>query len=65
MKTERFENTEMNEGSTDLVSSDQIVNRISAYLSNAPLNIGKDDYCYVRVVRNHLEIGRAKIELEE
>ena len=65
MKTERFENTEMNEGSTDLVSSDQIVNRISAYLSNAPLNIGKDDYCYIWIIGNHLEIGRAKIELEE
>ena len=50
---------------TDLVTSDQVQGRISTYLRSPPLNIGKNDYCYIKVVKNHLEIGRAKIMLEE
>ena len=50
---------------TDLIKRDQVLNRINTYLSNAPLNIGKNDYCYVKIVGNHLEIGRAKIILDE
>ena len=50
---------------TDLIKRDQVLNRINTYLSNAPLNIGKNDYCYVKIVGNHLEIGRAKIVLDE
>jgi hypothetical protein len=65
IKTETIENVEMNEDVTDLVPRDQIFNRIDAYLRDAPLNVGKDDYCYVKIVKNHLEIGRAKIVLEE
>ena len=65
VRTEMMEDIEIDKGVTDLVKCDKVLNRINAYLSAPPLNIEKDDYCYVRVVRNHLEIGRAKIELEE
>ena len=50
---------------TDLITSDQVQERVNTYLQNSPLNIGKNDYCYIKVVKNHLEIGRAKIMLEE
>ena len=65
IKTATIENVKMNEGVTDLVPSDQMFNRIDAYLHEAPVNIEKGDYCYVKIVGNHLEIGRAKIVLEE
>jgi hypothetical protein len=65
MKTEVIENHEVNEAITDIVPRDHIIDSINSHLSNEPLNIGKDDYCYVRVVGNHLEIGRAKIVLVE
>jgi hypothetical protein len=38
---------------------------MNAYLRNAPLNIGNDEYCYVKIIGNHLEIGREKIFLDE
>ena len=68
MKTEEIENHEMNELNetiTDIVPRDQIIERINSYLSDEPLYMGKDDYCYIRIVGNHLEIGRAKISLVE
>ena len=65
VKTDMIENTEFDKDVTDLVTRDQILDRITAYLSNEPLNIGRNDYCYVKIVRNHLEIGRAKIILDE
>jgi hypothetical protein len=73
IKTDMDENHEMwkdttehiTQGTTDLIKRDQVLDRITAYLSDAPLNIGRNDYCYVKVVKNHLEIGRAKIVLEE
>jgi hypothetical protein len=65
MKTEMNETHEINKGITDLVTPDQMVDRIYSYLSDAPLNIRKDEYCYVKIVKNHLEVGRAKIILEE
>ena len=65
MKTEVIENNVMNESVTDIVPGDRIVEKMNSYLSHESLNIGRDDYCYVRIVRNHLEIGRAKIVLEE
>jgi hypothetical protein len=61
MKTEETENQEMNVSITDVVPRDQIVDRINAYLSDEILKIGKNDYCYIRIVGNHLEIGRVKI----
>ena len=72
IKTDTIEKQERDEPSdtlednfTDLVKCDQVLNRVNTYLSHAPLNIGKDDYCYVKIVSNHLEIGRARIILEE
>jgi hypothetical protein len=65
VKTDIIENVEKDESITDLIPCDQIFNRIDTYLHEAPLNVGKNDYCYVKIVRNHLEIGRAKIVLEE
>lgn len=65
MRTDMVDHQGMNAGITDLVTRDQIVDRINAYLSDGPLNIGKDEYCYVKIVRNHLEIGRAKVILDE
>jgi len=69
MKTQDFENHEMsetfNDMGADIVTRDMIIDRINSLLSDKPLNIGKDDYCYIKIVRNHLEIGRAKIVLEE
>ena len=53
------------QGTTDLIKGDQVLDRIYHYLSHEPLNIGKNDYCYIKIVGNHLEIGRAKIQLEE
>jgi len=61
MKTEEIENPEINETITDIVPRENIGDRINSYLSNELLKIGKDDYCYIRIVGNHLEIGRAKI----
>jgi hypothetical protein len=65
MKTDMIENREMNKDVTDLVTRDQLFDRLNAYLSDEPLNIGHGEYCYVKIVGNHLEIGRAKIVLEE
>ena len=61
MKTEEIENPEINETITDIVPRENLADRINSYLSNELLKIGKDDYCYIRIVGNHLEIGRAKI----
>ncbi|KYK22295.1 hypothetical protein AYK25_02530 [Thermoplasmatales archaeon SM1-50] len=50
---------------TEIVPRDHVVLKLDSYLSEAGLNMGKSDYCYVKIVGNHLEIGRAKIVLEE
>ena len=65
IKTELTKDIEFNKIITDLLKHDQAINRINAYLRDAPLNIGKDDYWNVKIVGNHLEIGRAKIILED
>lgn len=63
--TSRGITDQMNHGTTDLLPCSQVNSRIDAYLHEAPLSIGTGDYCYIKVVKNHLEIGRAKIILEE
>jgi hypothetical protein len=65
IKTEWTKDIEFNKIITNLLKHDQTINRINAYLRDAPLNIGKDDYWNVKIVGNHLEIGRAKIILED
>ncbi|PNX53684.1 MAG: hypothetical protein BV458_03245 [Thermoplasmata archaeon M9B2D] len=52
-------------GHTEIVPRDHVVLKLDSYLSETGLNIKKNDYCYVKIVGNHLEIGRAKIVLEE
>jgi hypothetical protein len=61
----KIKNQEMDQVFTDLVPRDILVNRLNSYLNEDPLNIGENDYCYIRIVGNHIEIGRAKITLEE
>jgi len=65
VKTDMFDTLEIGEDTTELLSRDQMVDRIHSMLTQPPLNMGKNDYCYVRIVGNHLEIGRAKIVIEE
>lgn len=65
MKTQEIENQEMNELITDIGPRDSIIEKIQIYLTEEPLNIRKDEYCYMKIVGNHLEVGRAKIVLEE
>jgi hypothetical protein len=50
---------------TDIVPRDMLVDSINSYLGEDPLNIGDGDFCYIRIVGNHLEIGRAKVVMEE
>jgi hypothetical protein len=50
---------------TDIVTRDMLVDSINSYLSEDPLNIKDGDFCYIRVVGNHLEIGRAKVVMDE
>jgi hypothetical protein len=50
---------------TDIVTRDMLVDSINSYLGENPLNIKDGDYCYIRIVGNHLEIGRAKVVMEE
>jgi hypothetical protein len=65
METEVLEKQEMNQTFTDLLTRDDVAKKINSYLMNKPLNIGKDEYCYIRLIGNHLEVGRARIILEE
>jgi hypothetical protein len=65
MKTEISGKYEMKQNVTDIIPRDSIIQKIDTYLNDEGLNIGKDEYCYIKIVGNHLEIGRAKIVLEE
>jgi hypothetical protein len=65
MTTEVIEKQEPNQTLTDLVPRDDLIERINLYLGEEGLNLEKNDYCYIKIVGNHLEIGRAKIILEE
>jgi hypothetical protein len=65
MKTELNQNTENNPNLTDIIPREQIIQKIDSYLTEEGLNIAKDDYCYLKIVGNHIEVGRAKIILEE
>ena len=64
MKTDIIETHEMRKGTTDLVSRDQLIDRINDYLNNEQSKTGNGDY-YMRIIGSHLEIGRAKTLLEE
>jgi len=49
----------------DIVTRELLIERINTYLGEEPLSMGDGDFCYIRVIGNHLEIGRAKVVLEE
>ncbi|MFA5101584.1 MAG: hypothetical protein WC525_00370 [Candidatus Thermoplasmatota archaeon] len=63
--TDDNEHLQLHQMITDIVPSDSISDKIYSYLGEEGLNVGKDEYCYIKMVGNHLEIGRAKIVLEE
>lgn len=65
MKPEQNENTKINPEFTDIIPRDNLIQKINSYLAEEGLNIAKDDYCYLKIVGNHIEVGRAKIILEE
>ena len=65
MKTDMIDTREMDKQPAFLFTRDQMVDKIYTILSEPPLSMEKNDRCYVRVVGNHVEIGRAKIILEE
>jgi hypothetical protein len=50
---------------TDIVTRDTLLDSINSFLGDDPLNIKDGEYCYIRIVGNHLEIGRAKVVMEE
>lgn len=62
---EPTQSNEVNPSFTDIVPREHIVQRIEAYLGEDGVNIANDDYCYIKIVGSHLEIGRARIILEE
>jgi len=39
--------------------------RVNSLIGDEGLNIQDDEYCYVKIVENHLVVGRARIVLEE
>ncbi len=49
----------------EILPLDMVEERLYSLTGNEGLNIGDDEYCYVKVVGNHLVVGRAKIVLEE
>ena len=65
VRTDMIDNHEIGKDNTELLTRDQMVERIYTILSEPPLNMGKHDYCYVKIVGNHIELGRAKIVIEE
>lgn len=65
IKPEPPQSNEINSNFTDIVPRDHIIQRIETYLGEDGVKIAYDDYCYIKIVGNHLEIGRARIILEE
>ncbi len=49
----------------EILPLDMVEERLNSLTGDEGLNIGDDEYCYVKVVGNHLVVGRAKIVLEE
>ncbi len=53
-----------NDDEIEIVTCDMIDDTLNYFLSDRALNLGDDDYCYLRRVGSHLEIGRIKIICE-
>ena len=48
-----------------IVTRDALDDRINSLTGHDGLNIGDGEYCYIKLVGNHLVVGRAKIVMEE
>ncbi len=49
----------------EIVPRNMLDDKINSLTGIEGLNIGNSEYCYIKVVGNHLVGGRAKIILEE
>jgi hypothetical protein len=49
----------------EIVPRDMLDDRINSLTGHEGLNIADGEYCYVKLVGNHLLVGRAKIIMEE
>ncbi|MCX6662351.1 MAG: hypothetical protein NTY91_07370 [Euryarchaeota archaeon] len=49
----------------EIVTRDMLNERINSLIGEEGLNIGNDEYYYIKTVGNHLVVGRAKIILED
>ena len=49
----------------EIVTRDMLDDKINLLTGDQGLNIGDGEYCYIKIVGNHLVVGRAKIILEE
>jgi hypothetical protein len=49
----------------EIVTRDMLNDRINSLIGEEGLNIGNDEYYYIKTVGNHLVVGRAKIILED
>jgi hypothetical protein len=49
----------------EILTRDMLDDRIYSLIGDEGLNIGDDEFCYIKIVGNHLVVGRARIILEE
>ena len=49
----------------EILTRDMLDDRIYSLIGDEGLNIGNDEFCYIKIVGNHLMVGRARIILEE
>lgn len=49
----------------EILTLDMLDDRLYSLTGDEGLNIGDDEYCYVKLVGNHLVVGRARIVLDE
>jgi len=49
----------------EILTRDMLDERLNSLAGAEGLNIGDDEYCYIKIVGNHLVVGRARIVLEE
>ena len=49
----------------EIISREMLNDRIITLIGEEGLNIGNDEYYYIKTVGNHLVVGRAKIILED
>ena len=53
------------EKGTEILTLDMLQERLYSLTGDEGLKIGDDEYCYIKIVGNHLVVGRARIVLEE